>query len=58
MPLATAALAGIFSLLCFGGGSLLGRSLGRLVLGQRAPLIAGLFLLAVGAATLPGVHWV
>lgn len=55
-PLATTLLAGVCSLLCVGGGSLVGGSLGRLLFGPRAPLIAGLVLLAVGAATLPGTR--
>ena len=55
-PLATTLLAGLFSLLCVGGGSTLGISLRRNVLGGRAPLIAGVVLLFVGAAMLPGVR--
>jgi putative Mn2+ efflux pump MntP len=53
--LATTLLAGTFSLLAVGGGSRTGSSLGRSVFGRGAPLIAGLVLLAVGCATLPGV---
>ena len=53
--LATTLLAGTFSLLAVGGGSRIGSSVGRSVFGRSAPLIAGLVLLAVGCATLPGV---
>ena len=48
-------LAGTLSLLAVGGGSRIGFSVGRSLLGRGAPLIAGLVLLAVGCATLPGV---
>lgn len=54
--LATTIWAGLLSLACVGGGSYLGRVSGRLVLGRHAPLIAGLLLLAVGGAMLPGVR--
>ncbi len=53
--LATTLLAGTFSLLAVGGGSRIGWSVGRSVFGRSGPLIAGLALLAVGCATLPGV---
>ncbi|MFZ0383332.1 MAG: manganese efflux pump [Solirubrobacteraceae bacterium] len=53
--LATTVLAGTFSLLAVGGGSRIGWSVGRSAFGRVAPLIAGLVLLAVGCATLPGV---
>jgi putative Mn2+ efflux pump MntP len=53
-PLTTTVLAGVFSLLCVGGGSRAGLTLGRIFLGRRAPLSAGLVLLAVGVATLCG----
>ena len=52
---ATTLLAGTFSLLAVGGGSRIGSSVGRSAFGRGAPLIAGLALLAVGCATLPGV---
>jgi putative Mn2+ efflux pump MntP len=55
--LATTLLAGTFSLLAVGGGSRIGSSVGRSVFGRIAPLIAGLVLLAVGCATLPGVGY-
>lgn len=48
--------AGLLSLACVGGGSDVGRVLGRLVLGRHAPLIAGMLLLAIGGAMLPGVR--
>lgn len=48
--------AGLLSLACVGGGSDVGRVLGRLVLGRYAPLIAGMLLLAMDAAMLPGVR--
>ncbi len=54
--LATTVSAGLFSLVCVGGGSHFGRTFGRHVLGPRAPLIAGMLLLAVGAAMLPSVR--
>lgn len=49
--LSTTVLAGAFSLICLGGGSRVGWSAGRAVLGRRARLAAGLVLVAVGAAT-------
>ena len=54
--LATTVSAGLLSLACVGGGSHFGRALGRLVLRRYAPLIAGMLLLAVGAAMLPGAR--
>lgn len=53
---ATILAAGLLSLACVGGGFHAGRAVGRLVLGRYAPLIAGILLMAVGAATLPGVR--
>ena len=53
-PLATTLLAGALSLICVGGGSRVGLSLGRLVGGRWASLIAGLILLGVGAMILSG----
>jgi putative Mn2+ efflux pump MntP len=47
--------AGLLSLAALGGGSHFGSRFGRLVLGRHAPLIAGMLLLAVGAAMLPNV---
>jgi putative Mn2+ efflux pump MntP len=55
-PLATTALAGVFSVLCVGGGSKLGSSVVRVVAVERAQLIGGLVLVAVGAVTLLGVR--
>jgi putative Mn2+ efflux pump MntP len=55
-PLATTLFAGAFSLLCVGGGSWTGKSLARPVLGNRAPLVSGLALVAIGIAMLPGVR--
>jgi len=55
-PLVTTLLAGAFSLLCVGGGALVGRWLGRVVFGLRAPLVAGLLLMAIGSSTLPGIR--
>ncbi len=54
--LATTISAGVFSLAFVGRGSHLGRVVGRLVLGRHAPRVAGLLLLAAGAAMLPGVR--
>ena len=54
--LATTVSAGLLSLLCVGGGFHLGRVFGRLVLGRNAPAIAGILLLALGLAMLPGVR--
>jgi putative Mn2+ efflux pump MntP len=48
--------AGLLSFVCVGGGCHFGRVLGRLVLRRYAPLVAGMLLLAVGAAMLPGVR--
>ena len=53
--LATTLSAGLLSLGCVGGGSHFGEVLGRLALGRHAPLIAGMLLLAVGAAMHPNV---
>ncbi len=53
-PLATALLAGTLSLICLGGGSRLGLSLGRLLGGRWPSLISGLMLLGVGVAILSG----
>ena len=53
---ATTVSAGLLSLACVGGGSDVGRSLGRLVLARHAPLVAGMLLLAVGAAMLSGLR--
>ncbi len=53
-PLATAVLAGALSLICVGGGSRVGLSLGRLLGGAPASLTSGLILLGVGAAVLAG----
>jgi putative Mn2+ efflux pump MntP len=53
-PLVTTMLAGALSLICIGGGSRVGLSLGRLVGGSWAPLIPGLILLGVGATLLYG----
>lgn len=53
-PLATTLLAGAFSLLCVGGGSRLGWSVGRVFIGEQGPLVAGLLLIGVGAAVLSG----
>lgn len=54
--LATTLLAGAFSLLCVGGGSLAGRVLGRPLPERRAPLVSGLALLAVGIVMLSGAR--
>jgi putative Mn2+ efflux pump MntP len=54
--LATTVSAGLFSLVCVGGGSHFGRTLGRLVFERHAPLIAGMLLLAVGVGMLSGVR--
>jgi putative Mn2+ efflux pump MntP len=53
--LATTLLAGALSLICVGGGSRFGLSLGRLVGGGWASLLSGLILVGVGAAILAGV---
>jgi putative Mn2+ efflux pump MntP len=52
--LATTLLAGALSLICVGGGSRVGQSLGRLVGDRRASLLSGVILLGVGAAILAG----
>jgi putative Mn2+ efflux pump MntP len=54
-PLATTLLAGAFSVVCLSGGSSVGRSLGRPLLGEHARLASGLALLAIGIAMLSGV---
>lgn len=51
--LATTLLAGALSLIFVGGGSRVGWSISRRV-GRRAPLIAGIVLIGLGAATLSG----
>jgi putative Mn2+ efflux pump MntP len=53
-PLATTLLAGALSLLCVGGGSLVGLSLGQLLGGIRGSLLSGLILVAVGASIVAG----
>jgi putative Mn2+ efflux pump MntP len=53
-PLVTTVLAGGVSLLCVGGGSRVGASVGRRLLGRRAPLVAGVVLVGVGTAMLSG----
>jgi putative Mn2+ efflux pump MntP len=53
-PLVTTVLAGAVSLLCVGGGSRVGVSVGRRLLGRRAPLVAGVMLVGVGTAMLSG----
>jgi putative sporulation protein YtaF len=53
-PVTTTLLAGALSLLCVGGGSRVGSSLGRLIGGSAASLMSGLILLGVGAAILAG----
>ncbi|MBV9165103.1 MAG: manganese efflux pump [Solirubrobacterales bacterium] len=55
-PLVTTALAGVFSLICVGGGSRTGSSVGRLVGGWPAPIIGGLVLVGVGTAILSGAQ--
>jgi putative sporulation protein YtaF len=52
--LATTLLAGALSLICVGGGSRVGRALGRLVGDRRASLLSGVILLGVGAAIFAG----
>jgi putative Mn2+ efflux pump MntP len=54
--LATTVSAGLLSLAAVGGGSHLGRVLSRRVPRRHAPLIAGMLLLVIGAAMLPGVR--
>jgi putative Mn2+ efflux pump MntP len=53
-PVATTLLAGVFSLAFVGGGSVFGWSIGQRV-GRRAPLVAGIVLVGLGAAMLDGV---
>ena len=53
-PLATTLLAGSLSLVCVGGGSRVGLSLGRLVGGRWASRMSGLLLLGVGVVMLSG----
>jgi putative sporulation protein YtaF len=53
-PVTTTLLAGALSLLCVGGGSKVGLSLGRLIGATAASLMSGLILLGVGAAILAG----
>lgn len=55
-PLVTTTLAGVFSLICVGGGSRSGSSVGRLVGGWPAPLIGGVVLIGVGTAILSGAQ--
>lgn len=52
----TTLVAGLLSLICVGGGSRLGRVLGAAFLPRRASVIAGLLLMLVGAAMLPGMQ--
>ncbi len=44
----TTVLAGVFSLVCVGGGSQLGLVAGARVFGKAAPLVAGVLLIAIG----------
>jgi putative Mn2+ efflux pump MntP len=53
--LATTLLAGALSLLSVGGGASAGRWLGRFILNDRAELVSGLALVAVGTAMLSRV---
>jgi putative Mn2+ efflux pump MntP len=53
-PLTTTVLAGALSLICVGGGSRVGMSLGRVVGGGWASRISGLLLLGLGAMILSG----
>jgi len=53
-PVVTTLLAGLLSLLCVGGGSRLGRSLGRLLLPHLTQLVAGVVLVGLGVAMLAG----
>ena len=55
-PLLTASLAGAFSLVGIGCGSLAGGAVAKRLPATGAPLIAGLLLVAFGALTLPGVR--
>ena len=54
-PLATTLLAGALSLVCIGGGSRGGLSIGRRLGGRPASLIAGVILLGVGASIISGI---
>jgi putative Mn2+ efflux pump MntP len=54
-PLLTTVLAGAFSLVVVGGGSRVGRSLGRLLVSGRDSVVAGAILVALGVAMLTGV---
>ena len=54
--LATTVSAGLLSLACLAGASYFGIVFGRFVLRRYAQLVAGMLLLAVGAAMLPGVR--
>ena len=54
-PLATTLLAGASSLVCIGGGSRGGLSIGRRLGGRPASLIAGVILLGVGASIISGI---
>ena len=54
-PLAPTLLAGALSLLCIGGGSRGGLSIGRRLGGRPASLIAGVILLGVGASIISGI---
>ena len=53
-PLITTVLAGVVSILCVGGGSRVGVSVAHRLLGRRAPFVAGVVLVGVGAAMLSG----
>jgi putative Mn2+ efflux pump MntP len=53
-PVVTTLLAGLFSLLCVGGGSRLGRSLSRVLLPGLARFVAGVVLVGLGVAMLTG----
>jgi putative Mn2+ efflux pump MntP len=54
-PLATTLLVGALSLVCIGGGSRGGLSIGRRLGGRPASLIAGVILLGVGASIISGI---
>lgn len=53
-PVITTILAGVFSLVCVGGGSRLGSTGGTRLLGRFAPLLAGIMLVGVGIALATG----
>ena len=53
-PVVTTLLAGLFSLLCVGDGSRLGRSLGRLLLPGLTQFVAGAVLVGLGVAMFAG----